>query len=164
MPALAKPFRQGVVAVIQNAQGLLWLGRRADSKALQQGGFWQFPQGGLDTPGEPPATAALRETREETGLRRLEVLRVGDFLTAYAFPAEPIAERRLARKYAGQQHRWVLLRFTGADSEVDLSADPSAAKPEFAAWEWATAAQAVERVWDVKRPAYVEGLTKLGLL
>jgi putative (di)nucleoside polyphosphate hydrolase len=36
-------------------------------------------------------------------------------------------------RYRGQRQKWLLLRFTGDDSQVDLNAhDPA----EFAAWKW----------------------------
>ena len=51
----------GVSAVVYDDAGRLLLGRRADN------GLWAVVSGILD-PGEPPAVAAVREIREETGV------------------------------------------------------------------------------------------------
>ncbi len=45
--------------------GSILVARRADDQHL--GGAWEFPGGKIEE-GEEPATAALRELREETGL------------------------------------------------------------------------------------------------
>uniref|UniRef100_A0A453DHT3 Nudix hydrolase domain-containing protein n=1 Tax=Aegilops tauschii subsp. strangulata TaxID=200361 RepID=A0A453DHT3_AEGTS len=37
---------------------------------------WQMPQGGID-PGEEPRAAAIRELREETGVRSAEIVAEG---------------------------------------------------------------------------------------
>lgn len=50
-------------AVIVNDGCLLLVRRRVKEGCLS----WQFPAGGVE-PGEDPADAAVRETREQTGL------------------------------------------------------------------------------------------------
>ena len=54
------------VAVVWRADGRLLIQRRPAEGLL--GGLWEFP-GGKVKPGELPAAAAARETREETGLQ-----------------------------------------------------------------------------------------------
>jgi ADP-ribose pyrophosphatase YjhB (NUDIX family) len=49
-------------------------------------GKWTFPGGYVDL-GETPAAAALRETREEVGMR----VELGQVLGVYADPAHPVA-------------------------------------------------------------------------
>ncbi len=51
----------GVTAVVRNAEGELLLGQRSDT------GEWALIYGIIE-PGEEPATAALREVKEETGI------------------------------------------------------------------------------------------------
>ena len=99
---LFKPYRRGVAAVIVNGDGLLWIGLRHNAPNGANSGFWQFPQGGLNARDEPVEDAARREVREETGMTSLETLKIGDFTTRYRFPKEAVAERRLARRYRGQ--------------------------------------------------------------
>ena len=60
---------------------------------------------------------------------------------------------RMARKYRGQRQRWFALRFTGADSDIRLDADPH---PEFDAWRWARIGELPDLAVHFKRPIYVE--------
>jgi ADP-ribose pyrophosphatase len=54
------------------------------------GGFlWEIPAGTLE-PGEPPATCAHRELREEAGLVAAELVLLGSFLTVPGFCDERI--------------------------------------------------------------------------
>ena len=66
-----KKYRPCVGIMLINAQGLVFVGRRAN-KALREhvaeGHEWQMPQGGIDE-GEDPYPAALRELAEETGIQ-----------------------------------------------------------------------------------------------
>jgi dATP pyrophosphohydrolase len=52
-----------VLVVVHSAAGEVLLLERA-----ARAGFWQSVTGSLDRPDEPPAEAALREVREETGI------------------------------------------------------------------------------------------------
>ena len=58
-------YRPNVGVVLFNREGRAWLGRRARTEAPHN---WQFPQGGVDK-GEDLYDAAMRELREETGVR-----------------------------------------------------------------------------------------------
>ena len=60
--AFASPVAFGVSAIIENADRNVLLVRQRYSPG------WHFPGGGVDR-GEPPADAALRECREEVGLK-----------------------------------------------------------------------------------------------
>jgi 8-oxo-dGTP pyrophosphatase MutT (NUDIX family) len=55
------PWLSAAIAVVVDGEGLVLLGRRADS------GAWALP-GGIIEPGEEPADAAARECFEETGV------------------------------------------------------------------------------------------------
>ena len=77
-----------------------------------------MPQGGID-PGEEPWPAALRELREETNIRSVERIgEIAEWLT-YDIPRE-IVGQAWKGKYRGQTQKWFALRFTGAESEIDV--------------------------------------------
>ena len=80
---------------------------------------WQMPQGGIDH-GEDPWPAALRELYEETSIRSVERLgEIADWLS-YDIPHD-IVGQAWGGKYRGQTQKWYALRFTGDDSEIDIS-------------------------------------------
>ncbi|MEI5579484.1 NUDIX domain-containing protein, partial [Streptomyces brasiliscabiei] len=62
-----------------NRAGLIWIGQRQPKWVKAP--IWQMPQGGL-LPKEDPKAGALRELREETGVRHVEVIaEAPDWLT-----------------------------------------------------------------------------------
>ncbi len=127
------PYRPNVGAVLFNADGLVFVARRADfPNAEGPAGGWQLPQGGIDDD-EDPRGAVLRELAEEIGTDRAEIIgEHPDWLT-YDLPPELLGVA-LKGKYRGQRQRWFALRFTGTDADIRLDADPH---PEFDAWRWA---------------------------
>ncbi len=140
--------RPNVGVVLFNAEGRVWLGRRANTPGPHN---WQFPQGGIDR-NEPPADAALRELREETGARSVEFLdRTSNWL-AYDFP---VGHRRskIAERWVGQKQLWFAYRFVGDDSEFDLGGHDEV---EFDTWRWASFEDALEGVVPFKRDIYRE--------
>ena len=90
------PYRPNVGAVLFNADGLVFVARRADMpNAEGPAGGWQLPQGGIDQ-GEDPKTAVLRELEEEIGTRNAEIIgEHPDWLT-YRSPTRS-ARHRMAR-------------------------------------------------------------------
>jgi putative (di)nucleoside polyphosphate hydrolase len=145
VPDLSR-YRPNVGVVLANAEGRVWLGRRADTPGPHN---WQFPQGGVDK-GERPADAALRELREETGARSVTLLgQTSDWL-AYDFPR---GHRRsnIAERWIGQKQLWFAFRFLGDDSEIDLGAHDEI---EFAAWRWGSFQDALDGVVPFKRDIY----------
>ena len=60
-------------------------------------------------------------------------------------------------KYKGQRQTWFLVRFTGADSDIDLNAHKH---PEFCEWKWVDPELLPELIVPFKREVYsaiVEG-------
>jgi 8-oxo-dGTP pyrophosphatase MutT (NUDIX family) len=76
---LATSVRAGVGIAIRDADNKVLLERRSDC------GMWGLPGGRID-PGESAVEAAIRESREETGLE----VRVTAFVGVYSEPAERI--------------------------------------------------------------------------
>ncbi|HET6194885.1 MAG TPA: RNA pyrophosphohydrolase [Acetobacteraceae bacterium] len=144
------PYRRNVGAVLFNRGGRVLVARRADMpNAEGPAGGWQLPQGGIDKD-EDPRAAVLRELAEEIGTGNAEIIgEHPDWLT-YDLPAELVGVA-LGGRYRGQTQRWFALRFTGADSEIRLDADPD---PEFDAWRWVELTELPALAVDFKRPIY----------
>ena len=111
-------------------------------------GAWQMPQGGID-PAETPQAAGLRELAEEIGTARADVLAESRLWYAYDLPTK-VAGRRWRGRYRGQTQKWLLLRFTGADTDIALDT----AHPEFRAWRWLTPTELLDLIVPFKRPVY----------
>ena len=147
-PAL--PYRPNVGAVLFNVAGRVFVARRADlPNAEGEAGGWQLPQGGIDH-GEDPRAAVLRELAEEIGTDRATIIGEHPEWLVYDLPPHLIGVA-LGGRYRGQRQRWFALRFTGADSDIRLDADPD---PEFDAWRWAELAELPALAVDFKRAIY----------
>lgn len=157
------PYRPCVGIMVINPAGLVWVGQRADmpGDAEGRGAWWQMPQGGIDA-GEDPRGAARREVWEETGMRSLEILgETRDWLT-YDLPPELIGIAWGGR-YRGQRQKWLAMRFTGADSEIDIGPRPGH-DIEFCAWRWSPVGALVEAIVPFKRDVYRQVVAELGPL
>jgi putative (di)nucleoside polyphosphate hydrolase len=148
---MKKPYRDCVVAVIRNQEGLVLAGERADAKDA-----WQLPQGGVDE-GESADQALFRELREEIGTDRFKVLRKLPQMIRYEFPAD--LDSGPARKYCGQQQTWYLLEFL-PDGKPKLELSDG----EFQDIRWMKPDLLVQGIVSWKQAAYHEGLKALGLL
>jgi putative (di)nucleoside polyphosphate hydrolase len=144
------PYRPCAGIALLNAEGRIWIGRRFDELVLQETSKrWQMPQGGIDD-NEDPKAAAVRELYEETGVRSVMVLSESKKWIDYDLPPEAVGIA-LQGKYRGQRQKWFAMRFTGDESEIDLTAGH---KPEFDAWRWATATEVLNLIVPFKRPVY----------
>ena len=141
------PFRRNVGVMVLNADGQVWVGQRRDNSK----DAWQMPQGGIDK-GEDPHTAALRELEEETGITPdlVEVMAESADWIPYELPHDLIP-KLWKGKYRGQEQKWFLLRFTGADAQVNIATD----EPEFSAWRWMPTADLPDAIVPFKRDVYV---------
>ena len=140
------PYRANVGAVLFNAQGRVFVGRRAD-QAL--GGAWQLPQGGIDGD-EDPQVAVFRELQEEIGSADATVIGEHTEWLTYDLP-DHLVGKAFGGRYRGQRQRWFALRFQGQDSDIRLDLDPH---PEFDAWRWAELAELPGLAVAFKRPIY----------
>jgi putative (di)nucleoside polyphosphate hydrolase len=139
--------------MVLNRDGLVFVGRRAGGpEHTDATHVWQMPQGGIDD-NEEPYKAALRELYEETNIRSVEKLgEIGEWL-AYDIPRDLIGHA-WGGKYRGQKQKWYALRFTGDDSEIDISNPAGTHEPEFIAWRWAAMDELPEIIVPFKQPVY----------
>ena len=147
------PYRPCVGAMVLNAQGLVFIGRRTDGpEHVDLTHVWQMPQGGID-PGEDPWPAALRELHEETNIQSVEKLaEVPDWL-AYDLPPK-VAKQVWKGRYRGQTQKWYALRFTGDENEIDIVTPAGGHKPEFVEWRWEPMRNLPDLVIPFKREVY----------
>lgn len=139
-------YRSNVGIVLFHPDGLVWLGRRAETPGPYN---WQFPQGGVDA-GEDLEAAARRELAEETGARTVSYLGRTDGWVTYDYPAE-FKGRKASRGFRGQKQVWFAFRFDGDEAEFDLA---NHHEPEFDAWRWGYLAEAPDLIVPFKRSAY----------
>jgi len=137
MPKL--PLRPNVCLLILDPRGRLFLGERRGCP-----GVWQLPQGGVD-PGLTEEECALKEAHEELGAprERFRILTRLSALNEYDFDEPP---PRARGKWRGQSQRFWVLRYLGADDEIDLDRF----EPELMAWRWCSVGE-VRRLAEPKR-------------
>ena len=140
------PYRPCVGVMLFNAEGLVFVGRRIDQTV--EG--WQMPQGGIDGD-ETPREAALRELEEEIGTAKAQYLREMDEWLAYDLPQHLLGVA-LHGRYRGQRQKWIAMRFTGEDSDIDIKTR----EPEFAAWKWLALEALPRLIVPFKRDTYAK--------
>jgi putative (di)nucleoside polyphosphate hydrolase len=145
------PYRPCVGIVLVNRNDLVWIGRRPDIPDEEgRGQWWQMPQGGIDDD-EEPKSSAKRELAEETGVSSAEFMAEAPHWYYYDLP-EHLVGTSWKGRYRGQKQRWFAFRFTGDDSEIDISAHGH--KPEFDQWRWVRLEEVTGLVVPFKRKVY----------
>ena len=152
-PHSSLPYRPCVGTMVLNRKGLVFIGRRTEGPEHGDGRYaWQMPQGGVDK-GEDPWPAALRELYEETNIRSVEKLgEIEDWLS-YDIPAK-LAKHAWGGKYCGQTQKWYALRFTGDETEIDITCPGGKHDPEFVEWRWEPMKNLSELIIPFKRKVY----------
>ena len=139
-----RPYRPCVGICLVNKDGLIFAGKRLDNRAEA----WQMPQGGIDE-GESPLDACFREMGEEIGTNKAEWLAEHPDWLDYDIP-QNLADRLWHGTYRGQTQKWMLLRYTGEDSDISIETE----EPEFEKWQWMSAEQLVALAVPFKKDVY----------
>ena len=146
-------YRPCVGVMLLNSEGKVWVGRRIDDGMDEDEGsgrWWQMPQGGIDK-GERGPEAALRELTEETGVTSAEIIKEAPKPYRYDLPDHLIGVAWKG-KYRGQEQRWFALRFTGDESEIDISGVGH--KAEFDEWKWVDMKDLPDLIVPFKQEVY----------
>jgi putative (di)nucleoside polyphosphate hydrolase len=149
-----KPYRPNVGIALFNLHGHVLIARRFKDdgpEIIMPGLEWQMPQGGIDA-SEDPRRAATRELYEETGVRSAHYLGETDWLS-YDFPAYDGPPHRLS-VFRGQRQKWFAMRFTGAETEIELTTPRNDQPPEFDAWRWERIDRLASAVVPFRREVY----------
>lgn len=140
------PYRPCVGMMLVNMEGKVFVGQRLDNEVEA----WQMPQGGIDK-GETPRDTALRELGEETGIAPdlVNILTQTKEELLYDLPDELIG-KIWGGKYRGQRQTWFLMRFLGADSDVNINTR----HPEFRDWRWVSPEELPDLIVPFKKKLY----------
>lgn len=120
----------------------------------QRAGFWQSVTGSLDRLDEPPAHAALREVREETGLAG-DPQRLSDWRIANVFEIFPHWRHRFA---PGTTHNTEHVFGLEVDGPVPVTLAPD----EHVAYEWLPWDEAAARCFSWTNRDAIRRLPQLG--
>jgi len=145
-----RPYRPCVGIMLINDNGHIFSGQRIDNRAEA----WQMPQGGIDA-AEDVETACFREMREEIGTDKADILSIHPEWLNYDIPL-PLADRLWGGRYRGQSQKWVALRYTGQNSDINIATE----EPEFFSWQWMSPADLIELAVPFKRPVYEDIMTQ----
>ena len=146
------PYRPCVGIMLLNRDGRVFVGRRIDQTVEN----WQMPQGGIDE-GEQPLEAGLREMKEEIGTDKAVLLREMEGWLHYDLP-QHLLGTALHGRYRGQKQKWLALRFTGKDADINIKTH----EPEFAAWKWVLPQDLPRLIVPFKREAYEKVVAAFG--
>jgi len=138
------PYRPCVGIMLFNNDGHVFLGRRNDIAHKS----WQMPQGGIES-NEDPQTAALRELKEETGIKKVTIIDEMPQWLSYDYPLE-IAKKSFSNHYRGQRQLWFVMRFMGSDDEINLHTKHA----EFSEWKWSKLECITSLIVEFKKPIY----------
>ena len=140
-----KNYRPCVGIVLIN-NGSIFAGQRLDYKS----DAWQMPQGGIEE-NESPIRAAIRELKEETGIKKkhINIILESKNWINYDLPKELIP-KLWNGKFVGQSQKWFAMEFLGSDSDVNINTK----NPEFSKWQWMTKNKLLDSIVPFKKKVY----------
>ncbi len=140
-----KNYRPCVGIVLIN-NGSIFAGQRLDYKS----DAWQMPQGGIEE-NESPIRAAIRELKEETGIKKkhIKIILESKNWINYDLPKELIP-KLWNGKFVGQSQKWFAMEFLGSDSDVNINTK----NPEFTKWQWMTKNKLLDSIVPFKKRVY----------
>ena len=140
-----KNYRPCVGIVLIN-DGSIFAGQRLDYKS----DAWQMPQGGIEE-NESPIKAAIRELKEETGIKKkhIKIILESKNWINYDLPKELIP-KLWNGKFVGQSQKWFAMEFSGSDSDVNINTK----NPEFSKWQWMTKNKLLDSIVPFKKRVY----------
>ena len=140
-----KNYRPCVGIVLIN-NGSIFAGQRLDYKS----DAWQMPQGGIEE-NESPIRAAIRELKEETGIKKkhIKIILESKNWINYDLPKELIP-KLWNGKFVGQSQKWFAMEFLGSDSDVNINKK----NPEFSKWQWMTKNKLLDSIVPFKKRVY----------
>ena len=147
------PMRSGVGIIILNNNNQVFVGKRKDNPANN----WQMPQGGVDK-GESFIDAMKRELFEETGIKKIKILKELEKIYQYELP-ENLVGIIWKGKYRGQKQKWFITRFLGNDDEININTK----HPEFIDWKWIEPKNLPEVIVNFKKKLYIDLLKEINL-
>ncbi len=155
-----KGYRPCVGLALFNAQGLVFIGRRANRSLREhvaEGHEWQMPQGGIDA-GETPLQAARRELQEETNVTSATLLAEAPGWLSYDLPVD-IGKEAWRGRWRGQAQKWFAFRLSGSEDEINTLTPAGGHKAEFDAWRWETLERTPDLIIPFKRQVYLQVAT-----
>ncbi|AOO84003.1 RNA pyrophosphohydrolase [Bosea vaviloviae] len=155
-----KGYRPCVGLALFNAQGLVFIGRRANRSLREHvadGHEWQMPQGGIDA-GETPLQAARRELQEETNVTSATLLSEAPGWLSYDLPVD-IGKEAWRGRWRGQAQKWFAFRLDGSDDEINTLTPAGGHKAEFDAWRWEKLERTPALIIPFKREVYLQVAT-----
>ena len=140
------PYRPCAGVMLVNEEGRVFVGQRMDNSA----DAWQMPQGGIDK-GEDAETAALRELREETGVKPELVTIIAHSRDEHFYDLpDDLKGRMWGGKYRGQRQIWFLMQFHGTDADINIETKHQ----EFSNWRWSDIDDLDKMIVPFKRDLY----------